>query len=69
MKLNSFWLFGLSILFVFMIALALAVKPVEEWNRTYGRPYGDGAWSLQRTGDGGYIIAGYTSSLGQSSDL
>ena len=69
MKLNSFWLFGLSILFVFMIALALAVKPVEEWNRTYGGPYGDGAWSLQRTVDGGYIIAGYTSSLGQSSDL
>ena len=69
MKLNSFWLFRLSILLVFTIALALAAKPVEEWNRTYGGPYGDGAWSLQGTRDGGYVLTGYTSSLGQSSDL
>ena len=48
---------------------ALAAKPAEEWNRTYGGPYDDGAWSLQGTNDGGYIIAGYTSSQGQVSDL
>ena len=47
----------------------LAAQPVEEWNRTYGGPYGDGAWSLDGTDDGGYIFAGYTSSSGQASDL
>jgi hypothetical protein len=56
-------------LLVCFIAPALAAKPVEEWNRTYGGPYGDGVWSLQGTRDGGYVMAGYTSSLGQSSDL
>jgi hypothetical protein len=48
---------------------AFAAMPVEEWNRTYGGPYGDGAWSVHDTDDGGYIFAGYTSSLGQASDL
>ena len=60
---------------MFLIVLAAlatsasAFQPVEEWNRTYGGHYGDGAWSLQDTNDGGYIFAGFTSSLGQSSDL
>jgi hypothetical protein len=52
-------------LLAFLIAPALAAKPMEEWNKTYGGPYGDGAWSLQGTRDGGYVIAGYTSSLGE----
>ncbi|RJS81043.1 PKD domain-containing protein, partial [Methanophagales archaeon] len=36
----------------------------EEWNRTFGGPYGDLAWSVQQTSDGGYIIAGETWSYG-----
>ena len=67
--LSSFRFFVLSMLLASIIAPALAAKPVGEWNRTYGGPYGDGAWSLQGTRDGGYVMAGYTSSLGQSSDL
>ena len=67
--LSLFRLLVLSMLFAFMIIPALAAKPAEEWNRTYGGPYGDGVWSMQGTRDGGYVMAGYTSSLGQNSDL
>ena len=34
-----------------------------EWQRTYGRISHDGARSIQQTGDGGYIVAGYTYSF------
>lgn len=44
-------------------------QPQEEWNRTFGGPYGDGVWSMQETDDQGFVMAGYTSSLGQRSDL
>jgi predicted secreted protein len=33
-----------------------------QWNRTFGRSNDDWATSLQATGDGGYIIAGWTES-------
>lgn len=36
----------------------------EEWNRTYGGPYWDGANALVATSDGGYALAGYTGSSG-----
>jgi len=35
-----------------------------QWARTYGRIYEDGATSVQQTSDGGYIVAGTTSSFG-----
>ena len=41
----------------------------EEWNRTFGGPYGDGVWSVQETEDGGYLLVGYTSARGEGSDL
>lgn len=68
-RFSAFRLLALSMLLALMVAPSLAAKPVEEWNKTYGGPYGDGGWFLQGTRDGGYVIAGYTSSLGQSSDL
>ncbi len=59
----------LSILLIVLASTTLAAQPGEEWNRMYGGPYGCGAWSLQGTADGGYVIAGYTSILAQGSDL
>jgi len=34
------------------------------WQKTYGGKYNDGAYSIQQTTDGGYIVAGYTTSFG-----
>jgi hypothetical protein len=34
------------------------------WAKTYGGIYGDYAFSVQQTSDGGYIVAGYTDSFG-----
>lgn len=36
----------------------------EEWNRTLGGFGSDGAWSVQQTSDGGFIITGWTFSYG-----
>jgi predicted secreted protein len=38
-----------------------------QWNQTYGGPKDDAAISLIQTGDGGYAMAGYTSSYGAGS--
>ena len=35
-----------------------------EWQKTYGGPRWDRAWSVQQTSDGGYIVAGFTQSFG-----
>jgi len=36
----------------------------EEWNKTLGGYSSDGAWSINLTSDGGYIITGWTYSYG-----
>jgi hypothetical protein len=59
----------IAALIFFLTTSAWAAEPKEEWNKTFGGSYGDGAWSLQKTKDGGYIIAGFTSSEGLGSDL
>lgn len=67
-----------SLLFIFLIsfyhispaaASLYSGELTEEWNRTYGGRYGDGAWSVQETGDGGYILVGNTATRGEGSDL
>ncbi|MFZ8826272.1 MAG: T9SS type A sorting domain-containing protein [Candidatus Caldipriscus sp.] len=35
-----------------------------QWAKTYGGTNWDGAYSVQQTSDGGYILAGYTNSFG-----
>jgi len=35
-----------------------------QWAKTYGGTGADTAWSVQQTSDGGYIVAGYTTSFG-----
>jgi PGF-CTERM protein len=36
----------------------------KEWNKIFGGPYWDVAYSVQQTSDGGYILAGWTMSYG-----
>jgi uncharacterized delta-60 repeat protein len=38
-----------------------------KWYKTYGESNDDDAWSIQQTTDGGYIVAGWTNSLGAGS--
>ena len=40
------------------------VNGIEQWSKTFGGADQDGSFSVQQTIDGGYIIAGYTSSFG-----
>jgi len=44
--------------------LKLASDGTIEWQKTYGRGYGDGAYSIQQTSDGGYVVAGYYPTVG-----
>ncbi len=44
--------------------LKLNEKGEVEWQKTFGGKYGDVANSIQQTTDGGYIVAGWTSSFG-----
>ncbi|MHC1593293.1 MAG: CARDB domain-containing protein [Methermicoccaceae archaeon] len=39
-------------------------RPVEHWNATYGESEWDAASDVLRNADGGYMLAGYTSSYG-----
>ncbi|WP_457600399.1 PKD domain-containing protein [Hydrogenivirga sp.] len=40
-----------------------------QWQKTYGGNGWDGAYSIQQTSDGGYIVAGYTFSFGNGGGL
>jgi len=48
---------------------ATSFQPGVVWNRTFGGNYNDGAWCLEETADGGFILAGNTAGRGEGSDL
>ena len=54
---------GITMLVLLQAGGAWAM-PVEQWNRTFGGIDVDIAHSVQQTSDGGYILAGSTSSYG-----
>jgi hypothetical protein len=60
---NSFGAGGLD---VYLVKTDLSGNLM--WNRTYGYAGTDVASSVVQTSDGGYVIAGYTSSFGQGGD-
>ncbi len=44
------------------------VNGIKQWDKTFGGSGGDGAFSVQQTSDGGYILAGYTNSYGAGNE-
>jgi len=65
----------LTLLLMGMLTLAFNVQPVgsfvpppkPQWTQTYGGWSTDEAWSVVQTSDGGYALAGYTSTYGAGS--
>jgi uncharacterized delta-60 repeat protein len=56
----------LTVLFVIAWSAASLAQPNPDtlWTRTYGGNEDEMAYSIQQTADGGYIVAGYTTSFG-----
>ena len=55
------------ILFTFLNLITNAIVQAQVdtlWTKTFGGSNTDGAFSVQQTADGGYIIVGYTESIG-----
>lgn len=40
----------------------------KQWSKTFSGPYKDGAYSVQQTKDGGYVLAGYTNNVNEVGD-
>ena len=49
--------------------LKLNANGTVAWQKTYGGPSDDWAYSIQQTSDGGYIVAGSTYSSGQETTI
>ena len=55
--------FGAGSLDIWVLKLDISGN-TQQWQKTYGGPGDDEASSIQQTADGGYIVAGYTTSFG-----
>ena len=57
--------FAFSLVFALVVASTSTAAPGDTlWTKVYGGQYNDSPFSVQQTADGGYIIAGWTSSFG-----
>jgi hypothetical protein len=59
---------NLSMIIICILAVGLISGCSNTWNKTFGGSGNDEAWSVQQTKDGGYILAGYTTSYGAGSE-
>lgn len=61
----TFWkVCGITALSLTLLAGNACAVPIEEWNKTFGGAGDDRAYSVEQTKDGGFIVAGYTTSYG-----
>ncbi len=53
-------LLTLSLLFFSFTITAQTLQPILEWSKTFGDINNDEGWAMDKTLDGGFILAGYT---------
>ena len=62
--------FRLALSALVLLILSLLLTPamtwaqIFYWAKSYGGASSDGAFSIQQTADGGYVVAGFTNSFG-----
>jgi hypothetical protein len=56
-------------LVLILLLFSLPAFSQQRWERTYGGASDEGGWSVRQTSDGGYIVAGYTGSFGNGTQV
>ncbi|MDY9925444.1 hypothetical protein [Methanosarcina sp.] len=63
-----FQIFLVLILFSQLLNVTSAEAPAEQWNKSFGGDLEDSSWCVQQISDGGYVVAGITSSYGKGTE-